>query len=380
MASPLRTILAHATTRRLRLREAVQARMADVAIWLHAWACTLSRLDMDLRKVHSANITPHPEAGIGKWTEEQFGRALTQGLRPDGSPGSLACAHLLPENPEQALWRELDPVPAGFDPLDHVQGFESYARHFADARSPGEVEGIKRRIRSEEADRDVLRRAGIGGPAAEIGLNLLDPSFAVAIAVPELAIAKAGRIGRAAQAAVEGAAIAGTYETAQQGLQETRTGVESAFSVGAGALLGGLLGGLLRRVPAVERPQLDAAAHEAIRSEVGAAAVRRPTTLEAETLAHGGDAFARIAGKLPLAETDAQRILRSESVEARTVLQELADVPGEMNKNLEGIASPTSGKRERTSATVPSLEPLSTTTVGIPATLSRQCSSHGIAS
>jgi mono/diheme cytochrome c family protein len=42
-------------------------------------------LDMDLRKVHTANITPHPEAGIGKWTEEQFGRALTQGLRPDGS-------------------------------------------------------------------------------------------------------------------------------------------------------------------------------------------------------------------------------------------------------------------------------------------------------
>ncbi|MCW5764990.1 MAG: acyl-CoA dehydrogenase family protein [Phycisphaeraceae bacterium] len=30
-------------------RQAVQARLADVAMWLHAWACTLSKLDSDLR-------------------------------------------------------------------------------------------------------------------------------------------------------------------------------------------------------------------------------------------------------------------------------------------------------------------------------------------
>lgn len=35
-------------------RQAVQARIADVAMWLHAWACTLSRLDMDL-KAHGTN-------------------------------------------------------------------------------------------------------------------------------------------------------------------------------------------------------------------------------------------------------------------------------------------------------------------------------------
>jgi hypothetical protein len=31
-------------------RQAVQARVADTAIWLHAWACTLSRLDHDIRR------------------------------------------------------------------------------------------------------------------------------------------------------------------------------------------------------------------------------------------------------------------------------------------------------------------------------------------
>ena len=30
-------------------RQAVQARLADIAMWLHAWACTLSKLDADLR-------------------------------------------------------------------------------------------------------------------------------------------------------------------------------------------------------------------------------------------------------------------------------------------------------------------------------------------
>jgi len=35
-------------------RQAVQARIADVAMWLHAWACTLSKLDLDLSK-HGGN-------------------------------------------------------------------------------------------------------------------------------------------------------------------------------------------------------------------------------------------------------------------------------------------------------------------------------------
>jgi mono/diheme cytochrome c family protein len=33
----------------------------------------------------AANITPHPETGIGAWTEQDFFRALREGVRPDGS-------------------------------------------------------------------------------------------------------------------------------------------------------------------------------------------------------------------------------------------------------------------------------------------------------
>jgi len=34
---------------------------------------------------HGPNITPHPEAGIGRWSEADFMRAIREGRRPDGS-------------------------------------------------------------------------------------------------------------------------------------------------------------------------------------------------------------------------------------------------------------------------------------------------------
>ena len=34
----------------------------------------------------SANITPDPETGIGRWTDDQIATALTRGVRPDGAP------------------------------------------------------------------------------------------------------------------------------------------------------------------------------------------------------------------------------------------------------------------------------------------------------
>src|ERR1700739_3461647 len=34
---------------------------------------------------YSPNITPDPETGIGRWSDEQFLRALRDGVRPDGA-------------------------------------------------------------------------------------------------------------------------------------------------------------------------------------------------------------------------------------------------------------------------------------------------------
>lgn len=34
---------------------------------------------------HGPNITPHPEAGIGRWSYQDFVRAMREGVRPDGA-------------------------------------------------------------------------------------------------------------------------------------------------------------------------------------------------------------------------------------------------------------------------------------------------------
>lgn len=52
-------------------------------------------------KLYSSNITPDPETGIGKWTEEQFAKAVREGVRPDG-------AHLYPAFPYTAYTKLSD--------------------------------------------------------------------------------------------------------------------------------------------------------------------------------------------------------------------------------------------------------------------------------
>jgi len=42
-------------------------------------------LDSPFGKFYGPNITPHPEAGLGKWSEADFRRAMRLGERPDGA-------------------------------------------------------------------------------------------------------------------------------------------------------------------------------------------------------------------------------------------------------------------------------------------------------
>lgn len=51
--------------------------------------------------VYSTNITPDANTGIGRWTEEQFGRALREGIRPNGD-------HLYPVFPYTAFTKLSD--------------------------------------------------------------------------------------------------------------------------------------------------------------------------------------------------------------------------------------------------------------------------------
>ncbi len=50
---------------------------------------------------YGPNITPHPEAGIGKWSEADFVRAMREGVRPDG-------AHYFPAFPYTSYTKIVD--------------------------------------------------------------------------------------------------------------------------------------------------------------------------------------------------------------------------------------------------------------------------------
>lgn len=265
---------------------------------------------------------------------------VAAGSRQFWSPGS-AYERLI-GNPDPD---DPNPPPQNFDPFDHIQGYEHFADHFVEADTPGQVEGIKRRIDGELRDRAVLDRAGIRGRAAAFGMTLLDPTFLASLAVPELTIVRAGRVARALQAGLEGATVASAYEGVMQSTQELRSAKDSMFNIGAGALLSGALGALVRRVPKEELANLGADLHAefgAPRSEVGAASAMPRTTIQQESFARGGQTVANVARRIPLAETDLSRVMRSESLEARRTLQELADVSPLLEKNFEGIATPIS--------------------------------------
>lgn len=60
------------------------------------------RLDTPFGAFYGPNITPHPQAGIGRWSEQDFVRAMRQGVRPDG-------AHYYPAFPYPAFTRITDP-------------------------------------------------------------------------------------------------------------------------------------------------------------------------------------------------------------------------------------------------------------------------------
>lgn len=250
-----------------------------------------------------------------------------------------------------ARWSNPDPdlpeAPPNYDPFDDIAGYEDHYEEFVEADTPSEVSGIKSRIASDNSDRQTLARSGLGGPVAEFALGLIDPSFYASVFVPSLAVSKINMVNKLVTAGARGAVGASAYELGAHALQETRTLGDSVLNISAGTVLSGVLGSLGRRVP---RAELDRV-RTALKSELtinpdagsqsfGAASARAATTLEAESIAAGGDRFSRVVGKVPFVETDAQKILRAESIEARTVLQDLAEVAPTLSKNLDGVASP----------------------------------------
>ncbi|HJY79180.1 MAG TPA: cytochrome c [Burkholderiales bacterium] len=73
------------------------------------------------------NITPHPQAGIGRWTEQDFVRALREGRRPDG-------AHYFPAFPYPSFTRIND---------QDLRDLWAYLRTLPPSNRPSEPHDLK---------------------------------------------------------------------------------------------------------------------------------------------------------------------------------------------------------------------------------------------
>jgi len=238
--------------------------------------------------------------------------------------------------------------PMGFEPLDHIAGYEDSASSFVSAINPAQVEIIKRRVDDENDAREVLARAGAPGIAASVGAGILDPVNLIPIGGWAV---KGGRaattLGRVAEGGYVGAKSAAVAEAILMATQEERSYEEAALNIGASTVLGGALGGavgLFNGTP--NAPKLterfavewdEARALQVVRSSsVGAAAraggddLRPASALGVE----------KMEAKNPVSDNPLLRSLSSPNPETARIAAELAETPYFMTGNDKGVASP----------------------------------------
>lgn len=79
-------------------------------------------IDLEGKKIYSANITMHPEYGIGKWTYDDFRKAVKEGKRPDGKSlrYPMAIYSTMMDYEIEAIWAYLKSVPVLDNPVDRT--------------------------------------------------------------------------------------------------------------------------------------------------------------------------------------------------------------------------------------------------------------------
>lgn len=246
----------------------------------------------------------------------------------------------------------------GHEPLDIIRGTkyeQNYLENFVKSRSSTETKLIMAEIDQEEADRARLDKSGWAGTVAAMGAGIADPT----IFIPVGAGAKSIRAGYMAlrtggRVAAASAVTAGIQESVLQATQQTRTGEESAMTIGAATVLGGLLGAgagaLLGRAERralekmLERDRVDMG--NEIAGQPASLSAAAPDTRELELRPFGLDKIPML-GKAFDATGPFKRIVTGPTFRtfqkpfesARRDMADLAETPLQFKGNVEGIAT-----------------------------------------
>ncbi|HAD86588.1 MAG TPA: hypothetical protein DCG48_04430 [Rhodospirillaceae bacterium] len=230
-----------------------------------------------------------------------------------------------------------------------IAGYEGYADRFVHVQSPAETERLISQIDREGKDKAILRAAGGWGYAASFAAGMLDPLILIPVG-GQIKVG-AGVLKTGLQAARAGAIGATITEGALHATQETRTAEESVVAIGGATFLSGILGGVAGKY--LTKPQFDDLSKRVekdlapppddvvdpwtpFESSVGARQADN-TTIEDNTLVSALSLEKRLAFASPI-----MRVLNSPSNEVRKAAQVLAEVPVDLAKNADGIATPIS--------------------------------------
>jgi len=250
---------------------------------------------------------------------------------------------------------DADPV-EGYSPFEAdatgtlpIAGYERYSDRFIHVQSPAETERLIAQIDRENKDRETLRAAGGWGYAASFAAGMLDPL----VLLPVGGQIKVGYgVGKTALRAARAGAVGATVtEGALHATQETRTAAESVVAIGGATFLSGVLGGAVGKY--LSKRQFDDLAKQVekdlvpppddvpdpwtpFESSVGARQADN-STLDDNTLVGALGLEKKLAFASPI-----MRVLNSPSNEVRKAAQLLAEVPVDLVKNADGIATPIS--------------------------------------
>lgn len=299
-----------------------------------------------LSAFREVDYRPSPVEEDGPTAGDLIGAAFRQ----DNIVGSAASNHLAGINihePEEGVtgdvvWQEIEGT-----------AYEDHWDRFAPVQNRRAIAAMKAQIDMEREDRRTLAAGGLAGIAASFGAAIFDvPTLLPGGALVRGATTGATIARTALATGAAGALAGGVSEVALQATQETRPMSESVMAVGAGAVLGGLLGAgagaLFSRaeraaaLQSVERAMAEPDITDEALSEIraglregqsaGAAAVDRANL---EDFAIEGTA-AKAAGKAMAKVSPILRAAQSPSAAHRSVMADITETGFYIEKNTRG--------------------------------------------
>lgn len=295
-------------------------------------------------------IDLRPAAAAAETASPGLGDVLGAAFRQENVVGSLLS--------HQWAGGERDPNYRAWDDIKGTS-YEEHWEKLADVGNKGQMDARKRQIDMETEDRNTLAAAGGWGVLATVGAGIFSPENLIPGGTIYRGLKMGSTVLRSAMSTASAAAIStAAAEVGLQATQELRTPMESAFSIGGAAVLGGLLGGglaaaftrsdfarlgktleeeALAGVDTRAQAAAEAEMFSGLRRPADAGAAARPVeTIEENTIAGRAAQFAGGSVKFL---NPVLRVLHSPSAQTRSIGTALFENPVYLKKNMQGIAS-----------------------------------------